>query len=612
MPLNNPSGLYAFGALIVLIILYLRRPKPAEKAIPSLMFIMKEKGEQKKYRLFKKIVSNLLFLLQLLAIAALAFAVAEPFINISYDVTAKNTVIIVDSSASMQTKSGLSTRFSKAVSQAKDELSGKVSIISSNIVPNILLMEGSKSEAKSILNGLKATDMPTNLEAAMFEAQNILKGEKGKIVVLSDFIVDESTDQLLKSKTLLESKGHSVKLIDFSNEADNVGIIDLEVDKSNVKVFVKNFQDKKVSFDINLIQGSKVVESKKLEIESESLEIVTMQTLQGESRIELDLNDDLDADNVVYISAPLRKKLEVVLITNLKDGIALKRSEQPRYLEYDFLTLALTSLPDINLNIVRPPRMVLTTANKNVIELKPSLIVLHKVNINELIIHGFADYAKLIDQGSSFIITAQDDLAQIDLEGMLPIDPQGLGEDTSVCIDFINFFTKRFEENRCFTESDKYLRANAKNGTLVVAKARDNSPMLTLSERGKGKILYYGIFDDYSNFKTEENYPIFWDNVIDFLAEAEDIRNFNKKFGERVLDVEKAGIHDIDDKRVAVNLLNELESDIAKESEEFVAGDIESQTGRSNFPFDLAIPLAALALLIVLLEIIIVKFRGDI
>ena len=116
LPFQRPIGLWALIAVAVFVILYLRRPKPQDKIIPSLMFIMQDKKRSTQYSFFQKLMTNLLFLLQLLSILGLALVAAAPYARLKYDVTLENTVVILDVSASMQAKEKGTSRFSKVTS----------------------------------------------------------------------------------------------------------------------------------------------------------------------------------------------------------------------------------------------------------------------------------------------------------------------------------------------------------------------------------------------------------------------------------------------------------------------------------------------------------------
>src|SRR3989338_1437976 len=151
MQFANQLGLLALLSIIPFILLYLRKPKPIEKIIPSLMFLVKDKKVSKRFSFFRKFIHNLLFFIQLLSLIGLGIAVAEPFTKIKYDSAMENTVIIIDGSASMQTRDGLISRFEKAKKEAKSYLSGKVSIILAEDFPIVLLEDENADNAQTIL-----------------------------------------------------------------------------------------------------------------------------------------------------------------------------------------------------------------------------------------------------------------------------------------------------------------------------------------------------------------------------------------------------------------------------------------------------------------------------
>src|SRR3989338_8706755 len=116
----NPPGLYALLSLIPLILLYLIRPKPKRQTIPSLMFFFRNREKSRLNSFLRYISRNLLFLMHFCAIALLAIAIATPYILERQKITTESTAIVLDVSASMQAKEGLSTRFEKSKDAAKD------------------------------------------------------------------------------------------------------------------------------------------------------------------------------------------------------------------------------------------------------------------------------------------------------------------------------------------------------------------------------------------------------------------------------------------------------------------------------------------------------------
>ena len=82
---------------------------------------------------------------------------------------------------------GSQTRFQKAISVAEKMLDGRITIILAAHIPIVVLDKGSKLDAQKVLKSISPTHTPTNLGDAMLSATSILAGEKGKVVVLSDF-----------------------------------------------------------------------------------------------------------------------------------------------------------------------------------------------------------------------------------------------------------------------------------------------------------------------------------------------------------------------------------------------------------------------------------------
>jgi len=166
----------------------------------------------------------------------------------------------------------------------------------------------------------------------------------------------------------------------------------------------------------------------------------------------------------------------------------------------------------------------------------------------------------------------------------------------------------------------------------VLAKASDDSPMVAMKELGDGAIVYYGIFDGKSEFKNSPGYPIFWNGLVSFLMGVEDINNFNFNTGKllaftnsktiitpkgkvktekHILDT--IGIYSVDSEVYAVNLFDAGESNTwvepsikSIESDKYKAEKIEREKDVS-----LELYLIILAAIVLFIEMVYLKFRGD-
>ena len=621
MAFLNQIGLWALLSLIPFIILYLRRPKPTDRVIPSLMFIIQDKKTSKRYDFLQKFLTNLLFFIQLLTLIGLAIAIAEPSIKANYDVSLENTIIVLDVSGSMQADEGGKTRFEKAVKEAKKVLSGKNSIILAEHIPLVILEDENEKVAADILGNINAKATTTNLGDAMLMAKDILGERPGRIVIISDFNNVDGPDLLVVKRTL-SSDEIVVNFIDVSNNAENAGIIRMEVNKHNLKISVKNFNSVKKQVNLKLIKDKKTLsESGKIEVLPNSIEtFIFDDTPTGVSKIELEPKDDLMVDNIAYVSAPLKKKVNVLLITN-KRGTNLEN--------------ALLASRDIELNIVNPPVLTLNTHGNRIEPFNHDVIITHQINNvgrRDGILPGtFQDLSNYVRDGGKLILTAQDNLMQFKKFDLDIVDLTKLSQDTKrVCMDIINELTKDFKNNNCFSTVSKYFEATSKPGTNVIASI-DGIPLLAIKEQYKGKIFYYGIIDEASDFKTLPSYPVFWNSLVNYMAETENIRDFNSKTGKVItineqrvktpssslktskVIMDEAGIYEFDNKKFAANLLDEQESEVTKASTLEKEG--ENTKVLKEEGIEKSFSVSALILLIVFLlmcfEVFYIKRRGD-
>jgi hypothetical protein len=610
---NNLIGLYALLAIVPFIMIYLIRPKSFERVIPSLMFIMQEKNKFKKASFLQKLLRNLLLVIQLLIVLFLAISVAAPYLDIPHTVLVRNHVLVLDASASMATTNGINTRFTKAVSKAKDNLGMRNTIILAENIPVIVLEDASSGEALGLLDKLTPKATSTNLGDATLLASDILGDKKGVITVISDFIATEGSD-LLMARRSLAAEGYTVNFIDVKNDAENMGITELIVNKNEAVVEIKNYKDNDETVKVTLSKGASKITEKEIKLLANSKEKIIFDTIEGVSKISLDVNDDLAIDNTAYISSPGKREVKILLITNFPNTNKIK---------------AALNVLGVNLEIREPPTV-------NAYNIDHDIVIVSDVTKKLFVPTDFVDLKKYTEKGGILIIAAQEDLQEMDTLDLLPVVIESKEDKTTaVCVDIIgNIFSKDpFAEEPCFTSANKYLKGKALNGTVTLASAQiDNSAVVVDIKRGLGEVIYYGIMDQYSSFYSDSFYPIFWNNIINYLMKTEDIREYNFKGGNLLvineqevkspsttittnkLLLDEAGIYEFDNKKVAVNLVNEVESDINRENVE-LKDNLEKFSAEKVKDVDnvqLELPLLIIALIILFIEFIYIKRRGDI
>ena len=585
MGIGNMLGLYGFLFLIPFIIIYLFKPKPIDKAIPSLMFFIKEQKQKKEFSFLRRLLTNLLFLLQLFAIIALASSLIEPFVTVTEDAKSGNTVLIIDSSASMQTLNNGNTRFELALSQASKRMHGRVSIVLASLTPTIALENGLQSEASKYISTLKPKEASTNIKGSMDLADTILEKTKGNVVVLSDFITTMDNDDPIVSKRLLNARGNSVEFVNLASKANNIGFVDLNVQKDFTEAYIKNFNNEEKTITISLIKNKETITKKDITLNARSKEKIVFETLPGLSTLKISPKDDLEVDNIVYISSPLKENINVLLITNSIPKALKNALEAAKY---------------ITVEIAEPPIIP---------DIDHDVVIVSNVKKEELLPGSFNDIKRYVEKAGSLIITAQEGIAQLDTLDLLPVNIIDMGEQSNTIITSQNEVTKDIE----FGVVKRYIVTTLFKDSISFLNAEDDSSLIAYKNYQNGKTIYYGLFDDENDFKFSPDYPIFWNNLINFMLDTEDINDYNFKIGDRTL-VDKAGFYKEDSKQVAYNLLDEAESDVSKdpllfskEHSDFVAKDV-----KENVDKNLTMLLLIIACLILLFEIIYIKLRGDI
>ncbi len=594
MSIGNPEGLWALLALVPLIILYLIRPKPKVMPIPSLMFFLKSSGARKLTSFLKQITHDWLFLIQLLLLLGLALTFSEPFTNYDHDVTASNTVIVLDVSASMQTKEDGRTRFDLAVSQAKKVVGSKNSIILAKDAPFIAVQDVSGEEAAKFLNNLQPRATETKLGEAIIAAGETLS--EGRVVVISDFINTGGQDPDV-AKAVLESKGLVVDFINIAGaQKSNVGIIQLDAGNDDTTVYVKNYDG--VQKNVGLSVGSTRTQ---LSIPAKGIETYSFKTPPGVTKIELGVQDDLAVDNVALLSAPAGGKAKVLVISNNASV---------------FLKNALLASGELDVTVTEPP--IISGGDYDV-------IIINNVDMRQLLPGTFEDMLKRAENGATVIVTVQDNSEKIDYKGLLPVKLDGRGDGGFITVEQLNRFTKNID----FGKADYALKANTVGEQTVIATVND-VPVITIKQANFGKLVYFGIPEE-SEFKYSPHYPIFWTELMKYVTEQQDVRNLNLKTGETLLlneeqmvktptrnirraalVLDEAGIYEFEDRVVAVNLVDEAESNINLDKKVGTKStEYELKPVKEKREFHWEVWLLALAVFLLLFEVFFVKYRGD-
>jgi len=609
----EPIWLYALLLMIPFILLYLIRPKPKQKVIPTLMFLFKDLGRDKKMTFFRRLIHDLLFLFQFFALLLILASVAKPYIDVTKESMFKNTVLVVDVSASMKAGYDGETRFEDAVEAAEKNLGTVNTLIIAKKTPEVALVDESPGKVREYLGRLKPTDTPTNLYEAISTAGGYAK-DNSRVVVISDFIDTETDTGLDTAKKTLEAQGIKVDFIRLFESVNNVGIVDLIIDNDKTSAVIKNFNSQAVEVNVKVNSLEETIN-----ISANSQEVFTFSTPPGTSKIEIEaegIKDGFESDNVAYTSAPKDIAKRVLLITN-------NANPQKTYLFNAF-----DVMKKMDITVAIPPKIPDLPGY--------DIYVFKDINPNLVLPGTYAGVKKEVEQnGRAAIIVAQPDLLAVDYMGLIPL----VFNDTikTQGSNIIAGSSESLTSNIDFGITKKYFMARSVEGakTIIIAAADDNTPLITFNTLGLGKSFFYGILDEDkeadTGFAKSPAYFVFWKRVVDLATNTPSLKNLNYQtgnvlsFGEeqtiqtpdgrittKSLSLENAGLYTFNDRVIAINLIDEKESDVSNKGSIDEQGFAQSGLKfQEKIPYELIDYFIVIAILILIAEFLYIKLRGD-
>jgi hypothetical protein len=389
-------------------------------------------------------------------------------------------------------------------------------------------------------------------------------------------------------------------VVDFINIAgpsrSNVGIVQLDAGNEQTTVYVKNYDDQQRTVPLKVGNAQQT-----LAISPKGTETYSFKTPAGATKIEIQANDDFPVDNEAFLSAPAGGKSRVLLVANNAST---------------FLRNALLASGEFDVTITEPP--VISQGDFDV-------IIINNIDSRQLLPGTFEDMKKKAEDGATVIVAVQDNSEKLDYRGLLPVKISGRSEGGFVDVEQLNRFTKNID----FGKTDYVLKAEPAGDQTVIASV-GGIPAITFKPEGAGKLVYFGI-PETSDFKYSPHFPIFWTELIKFVTEQQDVKNLNFKTGETLLldeeqtiktptkvmkraalILDEQGVYELEDRVIAVNLVDELESNINMDKKVGTKSvDYELKPVKETREFHWELMLLVIALTLVVFEVFFVKYRGD-
>jgi hypothetical protein len=340
----NPAAFAYLAFIPVIIALHALRYRRRDVQV-STLFLWESVAREAHGTLgLRRLVQNLPLLLQILLVLCLTAALARPTLTraVAQD---KDIVLVIDVSASMQTRTPQGTRFAQAQQRALDVLDTlprdrQMALIAAGRQPQVLAFFTREKELlRQLIIDLRADDAPGNMREAVLLALSFTQGSQSQEVVV---IGDGAYRQLVD----LDFDRSQLRHVQATGGEHNVGITRLAFRKRlgmeghyEALVAVKNFSAQPVEVPLRLTVRQQRLLERQLALQPQQEEVIVTAlsgALKGVAQAELLLDDDLALDNRAYAVLEERAQTWVLLVG------------ESNY----FLERLLTSFPGVLINVV--------------------------------------------------------------------------------------------------------------------------------------------------------------------------------------------------------------------------------------------------------------------
>ena len=337
MTLGTPLALLLALIAIPIVIFYILKVRLRRVPVSTNLFWNQIFEEKPPKSLWQNLRYWLSLLAQLLILALLVLAIADPILSWQTK-GARRLVLILDVSASMQAADKATSRFDSAKQAAQRVLDGvreqdQVAILTAGTRPEVVLGMGNHVPSlRRAINDLLPVDTPANLGSAV-ELANQLLGDapNGQVIVFTDQATPRNTNPDSQSK-----ETNTVEYRAFGSNASNVGITQFQTRRSMVDavgyellVQVRNASDQSIQCRLEIELDERPVDIFPLKLqpnetwsrtlEKTSLEggalKATLSKFENDQGEDLSKNNKLDVDDIAWAILPDRVIQPVLIVS---------------------------------------------------------------------------------------------------------------------------------------------------------------------------------------------------------------------------------------------------------------------------------------------------------
>jgi hypothetical protein len=323
MQLLNPYMLLTLGVIPLLIIIHTLKPKPRQVDVTNLFLWDAAFKERNRSLTFERLQKNLPLLLQLIIVVTVAVALARPtwtFLTVQKG----NMIIVIDSSASMKTRSGTGIRFDRAREEAlrlirEREPDQKVLIVeagSKSAVKSGFLEKS--GQAQELVKQIQPSDAPANLESAVYLALSFVDPLKDDLL----YLITDGAGQDISALV----NGHpKIRPVIIPGGQRNVGITKFEfrqqvghIDQYEFMLEIMNFNASPVESPLRLSIDNYALLEQVITFDANEKKLLFLPysgLISGVARATLQIDDDFTVDNEAFLSLSAAKEIWILLVS---------------------------------------------------------------------------------------------------------------------------------------------------------------------------------------------------------------------------------------------------------------------------------------------------------
>jgi len=324
MSFQNPAALLLLLLVPLVILLHALNVRFRERSVSTLMFWRRALADRRTSFRLRRILRDLLLLLQVLAVAAMALGLAGPVLTGVRDPAGGDLVLVLDVSAGMKTREGTGTRFDLARARALEELSSlrdadrAVLVLAGSRPEPAGSFSADREETVRQVRAARPTDEPGDPAAALRLALSLCgPGAGARISFVTDGAFEEPegfADVQTPLKVLrVGSAGRNLGLTAFR-------IRRLPADGTGYRLFVAadscSPQEEECGLRV-LVEGTEAYATRlRFPPRGEArVSVPWTGPLEGRVTAELDARDDFPVDDRAYAVLARARSLRVLLAT---------------------------------------------------------------------------------------------------------------------------------------------------------------------------------------------------------------------------------------------------------------------------------------------------------